>query len=1676
MSSDVLMDVGKLIPSQRRQALLDFWFAHAREPGVVNVFDKKLETYDILPSDYALLLKVSASLPWAVSALRTSSHGAVLRAAADVVGRTWQRSPAAAMEAFGGVQGFVEFVDKESPRDITARLFRAFARKSLSPNHAQVIDEILKTIFPFLVPPGCASPIRRYARTATARLFMAASEPVMGAIIGHCSAWLGGRAYEALAEVRPTFVADLILHQIQTPRVESATLPILKDPSVLASAFGIILRKHNDTTFFDAFISQYMAYLRSPQAADGLDVLNTKKSYRLTTLVGHLHFILRCRVKPMDRVTSLIAYCNTLVDLTQQGDCDRPWSWGGVKTLIEHSFKEFGRVPEEWTFKSVAETVALKGHPSPTGLLVLLFEQLPYSTVGLLRQDQILFELLAHLPVPARFPLLNILHITKAGMSLNDVPPPESRSLYPTCSFDILALLYPSHGRRMLEIGTKSQGSSFLVFPFKVAPPYLNDSSWRCMVGSLRHEASNPDIALALTRAIWVGTERNQKLSGDTGKESHIQATLLDVDEFKKKAMQSRDNRFDFVSISLSLCVLSRSPELFVELLVWALKRHARDPETGPQLFRTIVQESNGIIPFLAGPIGLFACGRTRKTLSKEELSAWCSKTNEVFPALLALLDTWAREPSCGSYDGVADWHDLLGTMLFNWIQARCNLLNKLYPVLLDDLPALQEVLLTPMIEMWMKWETFRIFGHPDLMRWDMGNNIPCLLSEVLNVPYRILPTVLSFVEALGDARESIFREGRAKFDVSDPSFVDRRRTHLTNECSYSEHGRDFLPFRVEAVDKRGSLLGFSLPPSGPLNQYLQAVLFEDVRMKLASATDKLDWHPLQFRNALKTYLQFSTDKREISKKVEALLQSLASGEDLRGPVLEVDLVQPLLWTNEVINRDVVSNWLPAYPPTNPPENVDFDPTLHMPPELDEAEGLNSPLIALRRLSKKNRVPYPDDRLKILLEQFQSYSDAPPSIWGASTDTARRLALFTAAWIFSILQVPRDIEIQGITEGSLIGYAIRKVRVAEGFMAMYESSTIGGHSPISRATFPSRLLRLVLPVISPEDSHLLLRVAFSHPADGVKQALSMGVFRSIRAFAFPGVAVSTALKILNDVEASSWHRQAITGGYLDHQRPSEVRSTWEQLFTLYNTRRPTRIPGTEEGAQESEVTKVTIKVTTRKLVLQLLSWSLNSGSLDLDSLNGITQSGSLEATGPLAPYLIELLVECIKLWYQIADPSSPETAEFWSLLSPYVEVAQRVDENASVSEDEWALSAQGLHAIPEINESQTLAQTLMPHPSRPLPPSMEIDWTQRIVQRILIGHVNTRTRWLLTSIAREGGSSELKESLVASYSNQIHLPRIFIDFAPHFSHGALATLLGILEQRILSFALQPACRSLLELADQREPSGWEQTSYGRSLTRLTAFITSNTTGGDLTALNALVTALLNPKLSEKHAIEVSAAILRVGRALLRPESMLISVNLEGYAVPFDAFHHIFMALLPRDDVHWRQRVRPILAALLEEAQTLEKGKEGGFCYARSIINLKMALLPDIEFVAKTEESVAVFARSLAEISHLVVERDWYLLGFPHRFKNLFDRGGRIPVEEITPICRALTTNPICPTEPGMLRTVCYESAVTLLRAHKRYLKDSSQSLRAVDEMILEWKAVGGGSLTWLALTWHEDHL
>ncbi|KAH7923950.1 hypothetical protein BV22DRAFT_549799 [Leucogyrophana mollusca] len=1685
MLSSLGVELYDLPPSKRKAKLSAFWLALAPEQRILlqdEINPKSSEIpFGFTPHDGAYLLRTSKSLAWAFEVLKATSHKEIIVAAIKVISFTWMDNPSVLAAAIGGdeVEGIVQLINTTMPQYSTSLFFRYLSRSPLTVPHSRLVDGILTSIFPFL-STGSPTPITRYARVALSSLFVAASRPVLLSIIRQCAAqWFDHATWRHLAIRRPEVVGDILLEYIGAPRLSTdISLEIgVEHPKQLFSILDIVIKQPNSAAFATAFLSQYASY-----ATDNLanhDARLKSGDYpTLKSLAKHVAFLLRRRTDPNNVCSIAISQCKVFAKICAAYGVDE-WSWSMAQPLIDIAVDEFGRSPDEWLLVSAGDASSLADTASPTGYLLNLLKHLAYDDKTVYEEYRP-WKYLRRLPRPGRFPFLNFLHIAKTGEDLLRVPP--TPSLVPKCSPNNFELLHPEHMPILLDVGTKSRDKFF-----GSSPPDRAGISFNVDLGSLwcfqAADLRAPGATAAGLRAMQTGATRTAfRLSGmSVGHRD--EETERDVEELKKQASRSKDWHSDFVCAALSIGIMSQSPSLFVDTLSWTVNRYAKDPHMSPKLHSWIMNLGNdNLIRFIAGPSGLFACKRTRGMLDAVTLRAWCEITNRAIAISMSLLRVWISEPD--HQVNINYEYGTFKTFLIRVIKERFALIGVLYPTLFDNLSELQQVFLVPLIEYWMQWEHLRIVEHPKLLRFNSIFNVPCLIeefSEELKVDRHILPSIIPFIESIGQERETLYLAHRSSFPEPDESLINGREAELLGDERSSRH---FLPFGLEINRPSRSSQGV-LVASGPLWDYVEGVVFKGAHTSLHEQTDRFDWHPSQFSSALRTFFELFPGTG--GSKARALLLAYSQGHHACGMatalILRSSSIQPLLWRDEELCQYMAS-FLPQYPADNAPHG-DFDPLALMPSAVRSKLEVTSQLIVLRNVNLSEK-----DLFLILFPKR--------GLRGASLHTKHRFAVFAIAFILTILGIPRPKS--NSFSGGITDYALHNVRVSRSFIDKWNSTRDRkrASAKASPATFACNLLSFVLPALSGSDLRRLLTVVFSASSSLENLTTQVLVLSTVRGLAVPGLGREQALQIIQDARASSWHRQVVTIDAIKAYRPPDAKVYVLHLLSFSQEQRAAQedrmqiddahdgddsdlvfsegssdIALSEDGSDammaqvlESAQSGPAIKMSTQKMFIQLLAPLFRQGVLDGGVLMGYAQSGLLEVPAAITSCVVKTVAEIAVTTFVITSGNGDSA---WAVLSPFVGIAQRLDERSPLLPNTWDLARTGSGPMPVISEERPVATALLEYGQSSMSPCVRKAWAQSVVDPILTGHLAERTLWLKCAVARESGPVDLQESMVASYGDGIPFPAVVKRFAPYVESDVWKAS----ENRAVGYLFRDRCQNLHDLVAANHPKGWESELYGKSLISLTWFAIKE--GSSSPVLATMANTAQDSSISEIPRDRAIGTLLRVGFTMLSPENMLKPIS-HPPGRPFAPFmdflaRHMTSA---RDAQTERLLVCYLGKAEEHELRLSEDKVHGGACYWRLIVILKLLLARFRAEVCSPVESPSgrKYAEDVASIATILVEKGWRHANFPYQY-HPFLQCAKLPANEIIASSRELTLSPLCPSEPGALRSMFLEAAAALLQANKQAVKHSATATRALEGLMNEWKNASDGALAWLAVAWEE---
>jgi hypothetical protein len=845
-----------------------------------------------------------------------------------------------------------------------------------------------------------------------------------------------------------------------------------------------------------------------------------------------------------------------------------------------------------------------------------------------------------------------------------------------------------------------------------------------------------------------------------------------------------------------------------------------------------------------------------------------------------------------------------------------------------------------------MEWEKFKVQTHPDALGFNAIHSTPCMFHQKLTVHERTLPAVLSFMEKIGHAREQLYKEERRKLPDANIAVESRRRQLLGSS-------RHILPFGL-------TIIGTGIPNNycrcvhlpNQLKIYVESIVAPDrkeISATLDDQADRLDWHPTQFSTALESYLVYSKDKSEIDGKILKLLQLYGPSNtqrDLRAVILRSDLVQSWLWSREALDGQVRA-WLPDFPADDRSTNVDFNPLLLMPPNIGTDDRGAKLMIALRE---------PEEDEEFVLKSFLApFKRDDLSIGGISTNTTHRLAVLVVAWILTMLKIPRS----AVAEAGAgpIDYAIQKVRFSQGFLDIYDHSVAAGCTELDRSILPCHLLHLVLPFVSLREIDNFVRIVFSATKTPTSEAVSIAVLGAVRRLGIPHLASEQAFNVLEDVEASSWHRQTVTTGTVNLCRPLAARDLINRLLTYTQERycqQKERRKTASSGTTESSDRRPLLKMSTHKMVMQHLQTVVQQGSIDASFVKRSADTGLLEVPPAIRSYVVDVLAGIVQDSFVIAREGEDQGGN-WDVLRPFIAAAQRLSEDIHFSDDseQWAAARTGEIPMPDIVEERHIAASLLSRDSFSMPSPLKQAWAEKVVEPIVTGHVEMRTMWLKTAVLGEGGSPDLAFDITATYSSGMPTISSFVTFGPYLPAHHNAHL-RLLEEDALRFLARSSCQALRDLVDKNHSAGWEREPYGKHVMQLTASAISDATESGSQAMSAIAGIMFKPNMPPGFIEDVTSSLKRIGLTLLQPENMSIHANQKA-VVPFSSFTRFVTTHLAPPS---KDTLDPKIVALLQEYLSLAEGFEhnksaeslnGGACYWRVIIILKVCILHFVPF-------------------------------------------------------------------------------------------------------------------------------
>lgn len=183
----VLYDLRNFLPAEKRKILVALWLSsnEGRRSAIREELDENFKRFLIVPQDYAIFLRVSQSVSWALEALRNQKDKTIVTVAIDVLEMNWKKDPSSFVKSVGDVEGITDLLDTVLPQVHVVRVFRALGRPvPLLPEHKSFVDALFRKIFPAF--HSAATPLVRHASVAIDQALTAASVDVIRVVL-HCS-------------------------------------------------------------------------------------------------------------------------------------------------------------------------------------------------------------------------------------------------------------------------------------------------------------------------------------------------------------------------------------------------------------------------------------------------------------------------------------------------------------------------------------------------------------------------------------------------------------------------------------------------------------------------------------------------------------------------------------------------------------------------------------------------------------------------------------------------------------------------------------------------------------------------------------------------------------------------------------------------------------------------------------------------------------------------------------------------------------------------------------------------------------------------------------------------------------------------------------------------------------------------------------------------------------------------------------------------------------------------------------------------------------------------------------------------------------------------------------------------------------------------------------------------
>ena len=639
----------------------------------VNEVDAALAQNKIMTYHYALFLRISQDVPWAINALRTRAEPIVLDGAVDVLGSALLRTTADALAGVGGVASLVDFIDKQMTLACVKRLFGALASKRKpSPELLAVNDALLKAAFSFIEPASATASLERLAPCMTSTLILASSPTVLKQTLPRVARLMTASHWFKLVERYQDLMAELVLIQLGEIPSPNAWFDggVLERPGWLASCIPFLLKSGRPfgIDFFTKFLSAYAGRLQKGLPTDATQDVLMVAGLRVAALDKYMRYYLEAFPTALRAQTAATVLSHFSIIRSVEGGTQ--WGANDVTNTLLVMVEVFASRPELW------DAVLQYPVPRTDSTVDAILKCIENMQPGSVKVSNVIdWTEISKQPRAARMPLLHMAFST-TGIPLTVAPSPDDALRFPVIPVDILCNLTPAHAKLVSRIGADAKGAA--VF-WSSGTSGVRTQRGRAITSAIacvnRLEAARQtDARLAIVRAAWVGTSRGPK-----GDNSSADQGIADVDadlaEYVKLAYRTpdADKREAYITFALLLCILVQSPRRFVDTLTGALDRFAKDPTVGPALVLWISTDDCAQA-FLAFPAGLYLNKSSAKSITADVFRATVDASVAVGQIVLKVLKAWLFGPEYNA----SRYYDYYQSHIANIIEAYVLFFNRL--------------------------------------------------------------------------------------------------------------------------------------------------------------------------------------------------------------------------------------------------------------------------------------------------------------------------------------------------------------------------------------------------------------------------------------------------------------------------------------------------------------------------------------------------------------------------------------------------------------------------------------------------------------------------------------------------------------------------------------------------------------------------------------------------------------------------------------------------------------------------------------------------------------------------------------------------------------------------------------------------------------------------------------